>query len=193
MAFTEEKFTKQLAVAKIKLEEILELSTSGYVEDISLANEQIGALISRLEKSKDGTIDYLIEIDKELEYIKQWTADQKVAIQPFRDARHGIKKKLDEFTKDETQGALEKQLYVQQKVSEEQTKLKLQQQKEIEAAMMQQQQREEEWYLKKLGFEKQIGETQAEYLVGGDSGKHGTSSTQSVKLQKYTISPFSGD
>lgn len=193
MAFTEGKFTKQLAVAKIKLEEILELSTSGYVEDISLANEQIGALISRLEKSKDGTIDYLIEIDKELEYIKQWTADQKVAIQPFRDARHGIKKKLDEFTKDETQGALEKQLYVQQKVSEEQTKLKLQQQKEIEAAMMQQQQREEEWYLKKLGFEKQIGETQAEYLVGGDSGKHGTSSTQSVKLQKYTISPFSGD
>ena len=193
MAFTEEKFTKQLAVAKIKLEEILELSTSGYVEDISLANEQIGALISRLEKSKDGTIDYLTEIDKELEYIKQWTADQKVAIQPFRDARHGIKKKLDEFTKDETQGALEKQLYVQQKVSEEQTKLKLQQQKEIEAAMMQQQQREEEWYLKKLGFEKQIGETQAEYLVGGDSGKHRTSSTQSVKLQKYIISPFSGD
>ena len=193
MAFTEEKFTKQLAVAKIKLEEILELSTSGYVEDISLANEQIGALISRLEKSKDGTIDYLIDIDKELEYIKQWTADQKVAIQPFRDARYGIKKKLDEFTKDETQEALEKQLYVQQKVSEEQTKLKLQQQKEIEAAMMQQQQREEEWYLKKLGFEKQIGETQAEYLVGGDSGKHGTSSTQSVKLQKYTISPFSGD
>lgn len=59
--------------------------------------------------------------------------------------------------------------------------------------MIQQQQREEEWYLKKLGFEKQISETQAEYLAGGDSGKHGTSSTQSVKLQKYTISHFSGD
>ena len=49
MAFTEEKFNKQLAVANIKLEEISELSNSGYVEDISLANEQIGALISRLE------------------------------------------------------------------------------------------------------------------------------------------------
>ena len=111
MAFTEEKFNKQLAVANIKLEEILKLSNSSYVEDISLANEQIGALISRLEKSKDGTIDYLIETDKELEYIKQWTADQKVAIQPFREARYGIKKKLDEFTKEETQEALEKQLY----------------------------------------------------------------------------------
>ena len=188
MAFTEEKFNKQLAVANIKLEEISELSNSGYVKDISLANEQIGTLISRLEKSKDRTIDYLIETDKELVYIKQWTADQKVAIQPFRDARYGIKKKLDE-----TQEALKKQLYVQQKVSEEQTKLKFQQQKEIEAAMIQQQQREEEWYLKKLGFEKQIGKTQAEYLAGGDSGKHGTSLTQSVKLQKYTILPFSGD
>lgn len=47
--------------------------------------------------------------------------------------------------------------------------------------------------MKKLCFEKQIGETQAECLVRGDSGKHGTSSTQSIKLQKYTISPFSGD
>ena len=154
MAFTEEKFNKQLAVANIKLEEISELSNSSYVEDISLANEQIGALISRLEKSKDGTIDYLIETDKELEYIKQWTADQKVAIQPFREARYGIKKKLNEFTKDETQEALEKQLYVQQKVGEEQTKLKLQQQKEIEAAMIQQQQRERRMVLEKTRLRK---------------------------------------
>ena len=193
MAFTEEKFTKQLAVAKIKLEEILELSTSGYVEDISLANEQIGTLISRLEKSKDGTIDYLIDIEKELEYIKQWTADQKVAIQPFRDARYGIKKKLDEFTKDETQEALEKQLYVQQKVSEEQTKLKLQQQKEIEVAMMQQQQREEEWYFKKLGFEKQTCETQTEYRRRRFRKTRDVFNAIGKIRQKYTISPFSGD
>jgi len=42
MAFTEEKFSKQLAIAKLKLEEILELSTSGYNKDISLTYEQIG-------------------------------------------------------------------------------------------------------------------------------------------------------
>ena len=42
MAFTEEKFSKQLAISKLKLEEILELPTSGYMEDISLAYEQIG-------------------------------------------------------------------------------------------------------------------------------------------------------
>ena len=54
MAFTEEKFSKQLAIAKLKLEEILELSASGYNEDISLAHEQIGGLIKRLEISKWG-------------------------------------------------------------------------------------------------------------------------------------------
>ena len=131
MAFTEEKFDKQLAIAKLKVEEILELSTSGYNEDILLAYEQIGGLIKPLETSKDRTIDYLVDMDKDLEHIKQWTANQKEAIQPFRDARYQIKKRMDEFSKEETQAELDKQLYVQQKVSEEQTKLRLQQQKEI--------------------------------------------------------------
>ena len=132
-------------------------------------------------------------MDKDLEHIKQWTADNKEVIQPFRDARHQIKKRMDEFAKEETQAGLEKQLYVQQKVSEEQTRLRLQQQKEIENATIQQQQREEEWYMRKLDFEKQIGESQAEYAGGGYTGKHATSSTQSVKLQRYTITPFSGN
>ena len=60
MAFTEDKFNKQLEVAKLKLEEIRELSLSEHMEDISLAHDQIGALITRLEKSKEGTVEYLI-------------------------------------------------------------------------------------------------------------------------------------
>lgn len=46
--------------------------------------------------------------------------------------------------------------------------------------------------MEKLDFEKQIGESQAERVGGGSTGSHATS-TQSVKLQKYTITPFSGD
>ena len=46
MAFTEEKFSKQLAISKLKLEEILKLPTGGYIEDISLAYEQIGGLFN---------------------------------------------------------------------------------------------------------------------------------------------------
>lgn len=160
---------------------VLELAINN--EDILLAYEQIRGLIKRLELSKDGTIDYLVDTDKDLEYIKQCTADHKEAMQPFRDARYQIKKWMDEFSKEETQAELDKQLYVQQKVSEEQTKLRLQQQKEIQDATLQQQ-REEEWYMRKLNFEKQIGESQVEHAGGGNAGKHATPSTQSVRLQK---------
>lgn len=83
-------------------------------------------------------------------------------------------------------------MYVQQKVSEEQMKLRLQQQKEIKEATMMQQKREEDWFIKKLDFQKQIGESKAEHVEGGNTGSHATS-MQSVKLQKYTITLFSGD
>ena len=67
-----------------------------------------------------------------MEYIKQWNAHNKEVIQPFRIARHQIKKKMDKFAKEETQMEVEKQLYVQHRVSEEQTKLRSQEQKKIE-------------------------------------------------------------
>ena len=116
MAITEEKFGKQLATSKLKLEEILELSTSGYIEGTSLAYELIGGLIKRLKISKDGTLNHLIDADRDLEYIKQWNAHNNEVIQLFRIARHQIKKKMDEFAKEETQTKVEKQLYVQDRV-----------------------------------------------------------------------------
>lgn len=70
-------------------------------------------------------------------------------------------------------------------------KFRLQQQKEIKEATMMQQKRED-WYMKKLDFQKQIRESKAEHVEGGNTGSHATS-MQSVKLQKYTITPFSGD
>ena len=57
------KYRKQLAIAKLKLPEILELSGSELMEDVLLASNQIGELIKRLETSKDGTTDCLIDKD----------------------------------------------------------------------------------------------------------------------------------
>ena len=71
MAQTEDKFRKQLEVVKLKLDEIVEILASGNTEDISGTYEQIGELIKRLEKLKDTTADYVMETDKDLEYIKQ--------------------------------------------------------------------------------------------------------------------------
>ena len=90
--------------------------------------------------------------------------DHKETIQPFRDARYQIKKRMEEFSKQKKKAELDKQLYVQQKVSEEQTKVRLQQRKEIEEATLRQ-----EWYMRKLDYEKQIGESQAEHVGGGNA------------------------
>ena len=70
MALTEEKFNKQLTIAKLKLEDIQELSTSEDSEDVLTAYDQLGELVKRLEKCKDATVDYFMESDKELDYIK---------------------------------------------------------------------------------------------------------------------------
>ena len=83
-------------------------------------------------------------------------------------------------------------MYIQHKVNEEQTKLKLHQQKEIEEAIFLQHQKEEEWNRKKLEFEKEITESQLQRMEEVKAGKN-TTAQQAVKLQKYKITPFSDD
>ena len=78
------------------------------MEGTLLAYELIGGLIKRLKISKDGTLNHLIDADRDLEYIKQWNAHNKEVIQPFRIASHQIKTKMDEFAKEETQTKVEK-------------------------------------------------------------------------------------
>ena len=51
---------------------------------------------------------------------------------------------------------------------------------------------EEEWYRKQLQFEKEITESQLQRMEEAKAGKN-TTAPQSGKLQKYTITPFSGD
>ncbi|XP_002734893.1 uncharacterized protein LOC100366659 [Saccoglossus kowalevskii] len=191
MAFTEEKFARQLTIAKLKLEEITELSQSECTADITMAYEQVGELLKRLEHSRDQTTEYLLDKESELEYVKQWTTTQKASMQPIRESRQHIKKLVDDATERETQGKLEKELHIQQRVSEEQSKHRLRQQQEIEEIIIRQQKQEEEWYLRKLDYEKQIQARHAEQVSSGQSLT--APSTQAVKLQKYTITPFSGD
>ena len=99
---------------------------------------------------------------------------------------------MEETAHKETELELDKQLlHIQHKVNEEQTKFKLHQQKEIEEAIFLQNEREEEWYRNKLEFKKEITESQLQHMEQAKSGKN-TTAPQSVKLQKYTITPFSG-
>ncbi len=67
-----------------------------------------------------------------------------------------------------------------------QAKFQEQQQREVEEAMIRQQKTEEEWFMRKLELQKQSGET-------GDEDSSSKKAQQTVKLQRYTTTPFSGD
>ena len=96
---------------------------------------------------------------------------------------------MEKIIDKETQEKLNRELYIQQRVNEEQMKFQHQQQKDREEAVLRQQQREQEWYMQKMDMEKQI---QANHS-GIMQEKPAQLSTQSVKLQKYTITPFYGE
>ena len=70
--------------------------------------------------------------------------DHKEDISPLRGILAQTKGKMEGIAHNETELQLAKQLYIQHKVNEEQTKLKLHQQKEIEEAIFLQNQREKE-------------------------------------------------
>ena len=65
-------------------------------------------------------------------------------------------------------------------------KFQHQQQKDREEAVLRQQQREQEWYMQKMDMEKQIQANHSGIMQETPAQP----STQSVKLQKYTITPF---
>ncbi len=143
----------------------------------------------RLEKAKNDTIEYLLKQGNDLAFMKSWAGTQKGVLVPFRDVRVRIKKQMEKITDKETQEKLNRELYIQQRVNEEQIKFQHQQQKEKEEAALRQQQKEQEWYMQKMDMEKQI---QARHS-GVTQETVAQPSTQSVKLQKYTITPFYGD
>ena len=182
----EAKHEKCVTLEKIKLAEAQELADTNSEDDVVLAYEKISESIKRLELSKDGALQTLFDNDKDLEYVKEWSAAQKDCIAQFRKQRDHCKQQLDELKNKGREEKLKRDIEDQRRVNYEQAKFREQQQKEVEEAMIRQQQTEEEWFKKKMELQKLSGEINTE----GASSKM---SQQTVKLQRYTITPFSGD
>ena len=153
---TEAKFKTLVAVSELRRNEIEEFIVSEDIDDVKNAYEQLDELIKRLEKGKNDTIEYLVEQGKELEFMEDWAATQKGALVPFREVRAKIKKQMEKIIGKETREKLNRELYIQQRVNEEQMKFQHQQQKDREEAVLRQQQREQEWYMRKMDMEKQL-------------------------------------
>ena len=103
----------------------------------------------------------------------------------FRELRGQIKLSLGDGRRREEDKGVQREYEKQRAINKEIMEARLAEQKELEAAHIRKQQREEEWLKKKLEMEKDAR--------AGNSDSPGSSATQSVKLQRYTITPFHGD
>ena len=179
---TQQRYEKILLLEEIKLEKAQALLTSKDVEDLKIANNKITESIARLQSCKDKTTSDLIDSDVSLEEVKNWSETQRRRINNFRAERERCKELMKELAEREHEQRVNAELEDQRRLIQEQTRLKLEQQYELEKM-------EEDWLQCKAALKSDLSNTE---------NRHQTSETSqkiqpSVKLQKYTITPFSGD
>jgi len=153
------------------------------VWNLELYYNKICGLIRELEISIE-TGERTLESERTLDEIKNWSVQQKEGLQMFRELRGQIKLTLDEGHRQEEDEKAQRELDKQRAINKEIMEARLAEQKELEAAQIRQQ-REEEWLKRKLEMEKDAR--------AGNSNSPGSSTTQSVKLHRYAITPFHGD
>ncbi len=71
-------------MSELRLKEIEEFIDSEDIDDVKNAYEQLDALIKRLEKAKNDTIEYLVEQGNDLEFMKSWAGTQKRSFSAFQ-------------------------------------------------------------------------------------------------------------
>ena len=187
MAATQ-KHGKILQLAKITVKEISDDIDTGDEEDWELQYEQICELVKKVGLSIDRTKDQMLDEDKTLEEITSWSNAQKEELRAFRDLRATLRNKISEKRREETDRELQREIEKQRIINEEAVQARLREQREMEEASIRQIQREEEWITHKLQLEKEARE-----LTAYKESLPAKSAAQAVKLQKYTITPFSGD
>jgi len=166
------------------LEECEEAIQSGEKEDVDLAYERICGIIKRLENTKDGITEAMLGDEKAIGEVREWNKRQKEEIRPLREMRKRLSLDIEKHDELVHQRKQQRELNLQKKIIEEQTRISQAQEREKEEINIRNQKREEEWYKRKL-------EMEAEATMKHNEAEKGK--LQSVKLQKYTITPFYGE
>ena len=179
-----EKYKQELKTGKFMLEDCEEVFEFGDKEDIELAYEKICRILKQLDKSKDDVTENMLGREDTIDIVRQWNQVQKEEIRPIREMRKRLKEKLDWYSDQDSRQKQEREIELQRQIMEEQTRITLRKEKEMEDIKIRQQEREEEWCRKKLELETEAAAKRCQE----EKGK-----VQSVKLQKYTITPFKGE
>jgi phage-related minor tail protein len=121
----------------------------------------------------------MLETEETISQILEWSNGGK-KLKKFRDMKSKLKESLAKIQ------SLKKEIEKQRAINEENERARTREKEEMEELEVRRIQREDEWLLRKLEIEKE-----AKKQLQGNTSQ--ATATQSVKLQKYTITPFTGD
>ena len=170
-----ELFEKKLENALFLTEDIMDCLHSDEKEHITGTLDRLTGLLQRNDAVLEETMDLLME-KATLEEVRAWSKSSKEKLTPIKELRRGLKANLHRLENLEREKKLQLQIDTQRKI-------RIIKENEEESMLMQRQQLEEEC-LKKTAELRQDRES----ISAPVSVK-----PQSVKLQKYTITPFKAD
>ena len=126
----------------------------------------------------------MLDDDKPLEEIKTWMSTQKEHLNEIKNVKTGVKSKIMEKKEEVKLEELNHEMQRQKIISDEAMKRLIKEQRELDESTKQRIKLEEEWLQRRLEIERK---STKQVLQGNNN------TPQTVKLQKYTITPFSGD
>ena len=167
-----ELFQKKLENTLFLTEGIKDCLHSNEKEDITGALDRLTGLLQKIDAVREETMGLLME-KAILEDVRAWSKSSKEKLTPIKELRRGLKTKLDDLKNLERKKKLPLEIDTQRKI-------RMIKEKEEESMLIQPQQLEEEWSKKTVELRQDRESMSALASV----------KPQSVKLQKFTITPF---
>ena len=96
-----ERYKKELRKAKYYVEEIVETLGSKEKDDLALAYERICEIYKTMESAANDIKDEMLDSDKSVEEVRQWSQNCKQELKGMRDLRNELKRKLNEADREE--------------------------------------------------------------------------------------------
>ena len=179
-----EKFKNLLQLSMLQAAEIKEQINDGDMDLLQELNEKNCRLLGNLESMVEAAQEEILDDDKPLEEIKTSMSAQKEHLNEIKNVNRGVKSKIIEKKEEVTLEELNHEIERQKIINEEAMMRLIKEQRELGKSTKQRIKFGEEWLQRRLEIETKS----TKQVLQGDNN-----TPQTAKLQKYTITSFSGD
>ena len=165
------QFEKELNIALFTLDDIEDCFDSQIKEEISHGLERITNMTKQLQITKDNAVKEMLDNETVIQDVKDWSKEAKIKMEPLKETSLKLKSRLEEIQENEQKKKEERELQFQRRKFEEQQEL------------------ERRWFNELSELQQNMKDKDIDF----DATRNATAKPQTVKLQKYTITPFTGE